>query len=124
MGQSANAQMASQPRPAFMEHRWGQRMRCLARVRLSAGAENTGAGRVRDVSSSGAYIETSFDIPVHARVTLLVQGNESSTRVVEIAASVARRDREGIGVEWCDTPGCSICVVLGCTTPCAASKET
>ena len=121
MEQTANTEATGQPRPVFMEHRWGQRMRCQARVRISAGGEFTGAGRVRDVSSSGAFIETSSVLPVHVRVTLLVIGNESSTRVVEIAATVVRVARDGLAVEWCDTPGGSICPVLGCTTPCVAS---
>lgn len=104
-----------------MEHRWGQRVPCQARVRLSAGDGISGAGSVRDVSSSGAFIETEFELPVHTRVTLLVLGNESATRAVEFAASVVRVNRDGIGVEWCETPAGSICTVLGCVTRCAAT---
>ena len=111
---------AGTPRSLFMEHRWGQRMPCRARVRLSAGSGSCGAGRVRDVSSSGAFIETALELPVHARVALVVLGNESATRAVEITASVVRVDRGGFGVEWCETPAGSICSVLGCTTRCAA----
>ena len=123
MEQSTNIEAVGKPRPIFMEHRWGQRMRCQARVRLSAGARISGTGRVRDVSSSGAFIETVLHLPMHARVMLMVQGSEPQIHAVEIAASVARVGRDGIGVEWCDTPAGSICAVLGCTTPCAASKE-
>jgi hypothetical protein len=108
---------------AFMEHRWGQRMTCRAHVRLSAGGEVTGTGRVRDVSSSGAFIETSTEVPVYARIALWVLGNESATHAIEINASVVRVTRDGIGVEWCDTPGRSICEVLGCATRCSALKE-
>jgi hypothetical protein len=106
-----------------MEHRWGQRMRCEATVGLSAGTGITGTGRVCDVSSSGAFIETALDLPMHTRVLLMVLGNESATHVVEIAASVARVDPDGIGVEWCETPAGSICAVLGCATSCAALKK-
>jgi hypothetical protein len=112
-----------QPGPTFMEHRWGQRMRCQANVRLSAGNGIGGSGRVRDVSTSGAFIETAVDLPMHARVMLTVSGNESATHEVEIAAIVARVGRDGIGVEWCETPAGSICPVLGCTTRCATSKR-
>jgi len=98
-------------------------MRCRAIVRMSVGGGINGTGRVRDVSSSGAFIETTLDLPMHARVTLLVLGNESSTRAVEITASVARVERDGIGVEWCDTPAGSICAVLGCATMCSAREN-
>lgn len=98
-------------------------MACQARVRISAPGGITGAGRVRDVSSSGAFIETTTHLPMHTRVMLMVLGNESSTRVVEIAAMVVRVARTGFAVEWCETPGGSICSVVGCTKPCADSKE-
>ena len=87
-------------------------MACQARVRISAPGGITGAGRVRDVSSSGAFIETMTHLPMHTRVMLTV-----------LAAMVVRVARTGFAVEWCETPGGSICSVVGCTTPCAASKE-
>jgi hypothetical protein len=122
MEQSTNREAAGKPGPVFMEHRWGQRKCCRARVYLSAGAGISGTGHVRDVSSSGAFIETTLHLPMHARVMLNVRGNESATHEVEIAGSVARVDNDGIGVEWYETPAGSICAVLGCTTLCAALK--
>ena len=118
MDQSAIKTANGNPKPAFMEHRWGQRMPCRARARLSAGAV-MGAGHLRNVSSSGAFIETGLDLPVHTQVELVVLGNESATRTVEVNASVVRVERDGIGVEWSETPGGSICAVIGCTTRCA-----
>jgi hypothetical protein len=109
--------------PLFMEHRWGQRMPCRASVRLSAGPGIAGAGRVRDVSSSGGFIETPVVLSVGTTVTLLVLGNESAQRATEITASVVRVEPDGIGVEWCETPAGSICAVVGCTTRCAALKK-
>jgi hypothetical protein len=118
MQQSGVAAPADHLRPAFMEHRWGQRMTCRARVRLSAGAGITGSGRVRDISSSGAFIETALELPVYARVVLIVTGNESATRDVEITASVVRVDHDGVGIEWCDSPSGAICGAVGCVTRC------
>jgi len=120
MEQSGIAESTGEPRPFFMEHRWGQRMTCRARVQLSAGAGLSGAGRVRDVSSSGAFIETTLQLPMQARLMLVVRGNKSATHEIEIAASVARVNRDGIGVEWCETPTGSICAVVGCTASCAS----
>lgn len=105
--------------PVFMEHRWGQRMTCQAHVRLSAGPGINGAGRVRDISSSGAFIETALELSLNTRLTLVVLGNESAARAVEFTASVVRVDRDGVGIEWCDSPAGSICTAVGCTTRCA-----
>ena len=101
-----------------LEHRWGERARCRARVRLSTGTGISGAGRVRDISSSGAFIETSADVPMNSKLDLVILGNESAVKAVEMTATVVRVDRDGIGVEWTMTPACSICSVLGCTTRC------
>ena len=121
MEQSTNMEACGNSPPVFMEHRWGQRMRCQARAQLSAGDGISGTCCVRDVSTSGAFIETTLDLPMHTRVILIVQGNESATHGVEIAASVSRVDRDGVGVEWCETPAGSICPVLGCTARCTTS---
>jgi PilZ domain len=108
------------PIPLFMEHRWGQRLPCRATVTLSAGDGQVGVGRMRDVSSSGAYIETDVELPVNTAVTLRVTGNESSEGIVQVEGSVVRVERGGMGVEWFDTPTVSICQKLGCTSRCVA----
>lgn len=102
-----------------LEHRWGLRSPCRAHVRLSTGTGISGAGRIRDISTSGAFIETTAQLPLNSSMDLLVIGNESAAHAVELAAVVVRVERDGIGVEWCKTPACSICTVIGCTTRCA-----
>jgi len=102
-----------------LEHRWGLRSLCKALVRLSTGTGITGTGRVRDISTSGAFIETTARLAVNAQVDLVILGNESATHTVELAATVVRVEREGIGVEWCRTPARSICAVVGCSVRCA-----
>ncbi|HEU5133499.1 MAG TPA: hypothetical protein VFU13_00005, partial [Steroidobacteraceae bacterium] len=52
---------------------------------------------------------------------LAVLGNESTMRAVEITAIVVRAARDGVGVEWCETPAGSICAKVGCTTRCSAA---
>jgi hypothetical protein len=104
---------------AHLEHRWGTRLRCRARVRLSTSTGITGAGRIRDISSSGAFIETAVELPVNTRLNLVVLGNSSATHAVDMAATIVRIDHHGVGVEWCQTPVCSICSAVGCTVRCA-----
>jgi hypothetical protein len=112
----------SAPLP-FMEHRWGQRIVCRASVRICAGETLHGRGRIRDVSTSGAFIETALVLNEGAPVTLLVLGNESATRAVEVAALVVRAAPGGVGVEWVDAPSGSICPSLGCSVRCPAHES-
>ena len=98
-------------------------MPCRALVRISQDEHATVEGRIRDISSSGAFIETMAGIPVYARIALWVLGNESAAHAVEIPATVVRADRDGIGVEWCETPASEICGVVGCTTHCEDSEN-
>lgn len=109
---------AEQNTEVSLEHRWGERLRCKARVRLSTSTGITGSGRVRDISSSGAFIETTVSLPADIEVELVVLGNESAMQVVNMKANVVRNASDGIAVEWCRTPACVICSVIGCSVPC------
>lgn len=110
--------MQSQNLP--MEHRWGQRIDCRATVRITAPGNLPGAGRVRNVSTSGAFVESKLPMTEGSQLMLLVMGNESAARAVEIPAIVVRVEPDGFGIEWCETPAGSICARVGCTTSCAA----
>ena len=112
-------------RANFMEHRWGRRIACGTRVRLSASVGVGGAGRLRDVSMSGAFIETAVDLPLYARVAITVlHADRESLREVELLANVARVGDDGVGVEWCETAPREICPLLGCAAPCAAATKS
>lgn len=102
-----------------LEHRWGLRSSCRALVRLSTSTGITGTGRVRNISTSGAFIETKARLAGNSQMDLVILGNESAAHAVELAAMVVRVERDGIGVEWCKTPACSICSVVGCVVRCA-----
>ena len=99
-----------------MEHRWGRRIACGASVQLSIADGIGGAGRLRNVSTSGAFIETALELHPLTRIAIRL-------RDVEILAAVARIARDGVGVEWCETPARAICPILGCTQPCAAATR-
>ena len=101
-----------------MEHRWGRRIACRAAVQISAPAGALGGGRMRDVSSSGAFVETTLALPLFATiaVTMLRDDGHRGTR---LDACVVRRATDGIGIEWVETPAGAICPVLGCAEGCA-----
>ena len=99
-----------------MEHRFGRRYPCRESVQVDAGEGAEGIGRFVNVSMSGAYIESTLDPPLFALVS--ITRNRDDAAAVELRASVVRHDPGGFAVEWCETPACSICHVLGCSTPC------
>jgi hypothetical protein len=77
-----------------MEHRWGHRVAVRLDVRLVCGRFAIGEGRLRDVSVSGAFIETELELPILAQVRI-------GASDFEVAAHVVRAEATGIGVEWC-----------------------
>ena len=103
-----------------MEHRWGRRIACGTPVRLTTAGALIDHCRLRDVSMSGAFIETTLELPMLARISLTVLRAEPQAEC-EISASVVRLARDGVGVEWCETPAGTICALLGCKTRCAAA---
>ncbi len=104
-----------------MEHRWGRRIPCGSEVRITTGAAQRGQGRMRDVSMSGAYLETSMPLPLHTAVVVsVIRANGSET---ELRGNVVRRDAAGVGVEWSEASHGAICPVLGCATPCPAAAR-
>jgi hypothetical protein len=71
------------------------------RVRLLAAPAAIGAGRMRNLSVTGAFIETDLDL---RRLSLLYVQPEGSalakSRFFWMIASVTRQGAGGIGLEW------------------------
>ena len=107
------------PVKTFMEHRWGRRRPCRARVSVSAGGGVTGLGQLRDVSMSGAFLETAVPLPLFAQLDIAVLRDDGATHQLEFTAVVVRRDENGAGIEWCDPDSVSICRALNCGIDCA-----
>lgn len=105
-----------------IEHRWGGRIACHAQVGILWEAELRGVGRMRDVSASGAYIETPMALPLYSQVAISVRDAEGHARPA-LRAIVVRTESDGVGVEWRETVEGPVCPALGCTTLCAAAEE-
>jgi len=86
----------------FMEHRWGQRVALGLPVHLAANGDS-GAGKLRDASISGGFIETAVALPLYTNLGVVVLlGTGAAQRAVELPACVTRVARDGVGVEWRD----------------------
>lgn len=106
----------------YMEHRWGVRRLCRARACISAGVGVAGTGQLRNISMSGAFLETALPLPVHSQVDVTVLRDDAK-HWVEFTATVVRAEPGGVGIEWCDTVEGSICRLMGCTRECAAARD-
>jgi len=84
-----------------MEHRWGVRHLLDVSVRLDGRPQVLTFARLKEASSSGAYIETRTAPPMLSRVWVELDWDrrDASNR---IAAYVVRTDQGGVGLEWCD----------------------
>lgn len=86
-----------------MDHRWGERIQLDFPVRLMAHRFAKRDGRLTDLSVSGAYIETSVLIRPNSRVEVTLLTNPWARQEADVVqAYVARRYREGVGIEWCE----------------------
>lgn len=86
-----------------MEHRWGFRNLLDMSVSLEGFPNLLALARLRNVSSSGAYIETGAAPPLDSRVLVELgcRADPGGGRC-RVPAYVIRRDERGIGVEWCE----------------------
>jgi hypothetical protein len=86
-----------------MEHRWGQRVPVDMDVRLVARPSAIGAGRLRDISVSGAFVQTRLTVPLLARIHVEVTLNlRHGAETHDIPAYVVRSGADGVGIEWCE----------------------
>ena len=86
-----------------MEHRWGQRITLELPVRLEVGNRTLARGLLRNLSVSGALIETSLELPVFTNLVItLPAACEIAGQSAGLPASVVRTAPGGFAVEWRD----------------------
>ncbi len=91
------------PLPKPMEHRWGQRVPFDCAVRLLLQDGTSVEGEIRNASLSGALIDTGSKLPTYTPLSVvLMSGQGSRRRTIELPACVVRIARGCIGVEWRD----------------------
>jgi hypothetical protein len=86
-----------------MEHRWGERVQVDFPVRVTALRFSVRGGRLADLSVSGALVKADLDARLLSRVQvaiILPLWSKHASPVVE--AYVARKHKNGFGIEWCE----------------------
>jgi len=105
-----------------MEHRWGQRFEVDILVRVHTRPYAVRTGRLTDVSMSGGFILSSMELRELRRLQIaLVLPHRFSQATPVISAYVARRQRDGIGVEWCEFAPQSVVELL--RSPAARARK-
>ena len=85
-----------------MEHRWGSRVGVDIPVRITAHKFAVRLGRLVNISVSGAYIRAELEVRMLARIEVSIElPRRAKHEAPAIAAYVARKLRDGIGIEWC-----------------------
>jgi hypothetical protein len=70
-------------------------------VRLGSNGTELGMGHIANVSISGAFLETTLQLPVNANIILEpISSAGGELTDLKIAARVARVDKRGLGLEW------------------------
>ena len=86
-----------------MEHRWGERLPVDLPVRVSAHAFSLRDGRLTDLSVSGAHLAADIEVRPLSRIEIsILWPQRLRADVAPIAAYVARKYRDGFGLEWCE----------------------
>ena len=86
-----------------MEHRWGERVGVDLPVRITGHPFSVRTGRLYNLSVSGAFIKVDYDLRLLSRIQVAIEmPHRSKHEAPVLAAYVARKYKEGIGVEWCE----------------------
>lgn len=86
-----------------MEHRWGERVGVDIPVRITVHPFSVRNGRLANLSVSGACIKADFDVRMLSRIQVAIElPHRSKHEAPTVAAFVARRLKDNIGIEWCE----------------------
>jgi hypothetical protein len=83
-------------------HRWGQRTVVDIPVLVAACALPAIHGHLKNLSLSGALLETDHELPLHAYIAISVKHPEMGDSATRVMARVARYSKGAVGVEWCE----------------------
>ena len=86
-----------------MEHRWGERIGVDIPVRITGHPFTVRTGRLSNLSVSGAFIRAEVDVRLLARILVAIDlPYRAKCDAPTVPAFVARKLKDGIGIEWCE----------------------
>jgi hypothetical protein len=84
------------------EHRWGHRIAVDIPVEVVASALPAFHGHLKNLSWSGALIETNHELPLHAHMAISVKLPALGDGETTVTARVTRQLKNALGLEWCE----------------------
>ena len=82
-----------------MEHRWGRRTAVDVGVSIHYRPLGRVRGRLRNLSSGGAFVQTSQPLPTNARVEIVIAtGADGTAQIHRLEGVVVRTAKTGVGV--------------------------
>jgi hypothetical protein len=108
-----------------MEHRFGDRVSTQLRVGIGVSSQSHSTGRLRNVSVSGAFVQTHLRPPsiVRLRVYFDEQHSHGSFKFA-LDAYLVRSTPEGLGLEWVDSEPAILLALLSALERAAAPVGT
>jgi hypothetical protein len=82
--------------------RWGQRIQVDIPVQVAANASPAIHGHLKNLSLSGALMETDHELRLHAYIEISIKLPETGRNAMRVMARVTRKLKDGVGVEWCE----------------------
>jgi hypothetical protein len=82
--------------------RWCQRVAVNIPVQVAACALPAFHGNLKNLSLSGALMETNHELPLHAHIAISVKLPEMGDSATTVPARVTRQLKDAVGLEWCE----------------------
>jgi hypothetical protein len=83
-----------------LDHRWGERFGVNIPVRVSADALARVDGCVKNLSLSGALMESNCELRLHALIEVRIDLPPPTSRTAVLSAYVSRKLNTGVAIEW------------------------
>ena len=83
-----------------LDHRWGERVRVNIPVHVHASSSSNADGCMKNLSLSGALMKSDCDLALHSLIEVSIALPAPSPHNTVIRAHVARKFKEGVGIEW------------------------
>ncbi len=104
-----------------MEHRWGNRHEVSQSVRIATHSGVIGRGVIRDVSTSGAFVEAPLPLQLFSYVR--IQFNSAvDGRPTMVEGQVVRKTANGFGIEWRELAPEAVAALVFRPTPAPRAK--
>jgi hypothetical protein len=88
--------------PFGSEHRWGERIRVDLPVEVLEEGRAKLSGHLKNISLSGALLQSGVDLHLHALIGVRIAAASSSAGSYVLKARVSRKPSHGVGIEWCE----------------------